>query len=225
MAVAFFLMMAGSYIATFLMGVIENIRGTEITNAIDQQITESSPLSNLILMVILAPIAEEILCRKLIIDRLLPYSEMLAVVISGLIFGLLHGNFYQFFYATFLGILFGVVYVKTGKLIHTILMHMIINFTGSIIADFIGKMSSDLASAPTSINPWDIVAAIYSLSMMVLSICGAVLMISCIRRHKLKKIGDRYLTLSTQFKLGWINAGMITYCAICAVAFFGSLFI
>lgn len=225
LAISFFLMLGGSYIANGLMAIFELLQGSEITNAIDQQITESSPLVNLILIVICAPIVEELICRKLIIDRLLPYSETLAVVMSGLFFGLLHGNFYQFFYAAFLGLLFGYVYVKTGNILHTILMHMIINFTGSIIADYIGKMTSDLASAPTSINPWDIVSVVYSTAMMALAICGGILLLRRIKKEKLKHTGDCYLTLSTQFKLAWANPGTIIYCAACVMMFAGSLYI
>lgn len=225
LAASFFLMMAGSYIAGGLMAVLETVRGTEITNAIDQQITNSSPLLNLVLIVLIGPIAEELMCRKLVIDRLLPYSEVLAVVTSSLIFGLLHGNFYQFFYAAFLGMLFSYVYVKTGNILHTILMHMIVNFTGSIINDFINKMTSDLASAPTSINPWDIIGGIYSLAIMTLAVCGAVLLVRKAKDHGLQKTGDRYLTLSTQFKLAWLNPGMIVYCVICLIMFASSLYI
>lgn len=225
LAISFFLMMAGGYISTGLMAVVEHVMGNEITNAIDQQINQSSPWFNLVVMVLIAPAAEELIFRKLVIDRLLPYSEVLAVVTGGLLFGLVHGNFYQFFYAAFLGLLFSVVYVKTGKIRHTIAMHMIINFTGSIIADFIGKMSSDLASAPTSINPWDIVNMVYSLAMFALAVCGCILLFRNIKSIRLKKTGEHWLTLGTQFKLTWLNAGTITFCVICLLMFVFSLYI
>ena len=225
LAVSFFLMLAGNYIAGGLMTVMEEIRGTEITNAIDQQITQSSPLSNLILIVIIAPIAEELMCRKLIIDRLLPYSEALAVLTGGIFFGLLHGNFYQFFYAVFLGLLFSYVYVKTGNILHTILMHMIINFTGSIITDFINKMTSDLASAPTSINPWEIVGSVYSMAMLTLAVCGGILFFRKIKERDLKKTGERWLTHPTQLRLAWCNSGTITFCVLCLLMFISSLYI
>lgn len=224
LAVSFFLLIAGNYIAGLLMELFEGLRGEQITNQVSAQIDRSSPIFNFILMVIMAPIAEEIMCRKLLIDRLLPFSEFLAVVTSGLIFGLLHGNFYQFFYATFLGMVFGYVYVRTGRILPTILMHMLINFIGSIVSGFLNRMTSELASAPTSINPWDLVAGLYSVSMLVLAICGAILFFRKLSRHGLKKSGDLQLSLSTQFKLSWLNIGMITYCAICVVSFITSLY-
>lgn len=223
LAISFFLMMAGNYIAIGLMDFVETLKGSEITNLIGQQINDSHPLENLILIVLVAPIVEELMCRKLIIDRLLPYSEVLAVIVSGVFFGLLHGNFYQFFYATFLGLLFSIVYAKTGRIGYTIVMHMILNFTGSIIADFIGDITA--AGSATSINPWEIVASIYSAAMLTLAICGAILLLRKIKKLNLKKTGVRYLTLKTQFKLMAGSAGTIVYCIICLLTFISSLYI
>ena len=225
LAVSFFLMYAGSVIATVLMELLSGIRGQEITNAIDKQITTSSPWLNFALVAVIAPIFEEILCRKLVLDRLLPYSEVLAVVTGGLFFGMLHGNFYQFFYATFLGITFSYVYVKTGRLIHSVVMHMIVNFTGSVITDFINKHTGAEALSATSINPWDLVASRYALGMITLSVWGAILLFREIKKKKLSAEGPCKLTLKTQFKLMWGSGGTIAYCVVCGILFITSLFI
>ena len=50
-------------------------------------------------MVICAPILEEYIFRKLIVDRTVKYGQGVAVVLSGLMFGLFHGNLNQFAYA------------------------------------------------------------------------------------------------------------------------------
>ncbi|MDL2236926.1 CPBP family intramembrane metalloprotease, partial [Christensenellaceae bacterium OttesenSCG-928-K19] len=76
---------------------------------------------------ILAPIAEEFIFRKLLIDRLARYGQWVAVFTSALLFGLFHGNFSQFFYAFGAGLVFGYVYIKTGKVWYTMLLHGIIN--------------------------------------------------------------------------------------------------
>ena len=82
---------------------------------------------------ILAPILEELFFRKFLIDRLIKYGEFTSIFLSGLIFGLYHGNFQQFFYATFIGWLLAFVYVRTGNVRNTILIHMIINLGTSVI--------------------------------------------------------------------------------------------
>ena len=64
----------------------------------------------------------------------LPFGEKPAVILSGLAFGLIHGNLTQFFYAFGLGIAFGYIFVKTGKVKYPIILHMIINFLGSVVS-------------------------------------------------------------------------------------------
>ncbi len=82
---------------------------------------------------ILAPIVEEIVFRKFLIDRTYKYGEFVAVLTSGLMFGLFHGNFTQFFFATFMGFVMAYIYIRTGKIWITIAYHMIINLTTSVI--------------------------------------------------------------------------------------------
>lgn len=102
-------------------------------NVVDVVVADSSLWFSTIIMVIIGPVVEEILMRKLVIDRILIFGEKTAVLISGLIFGLIHGNFYQFFYAFALGLIFGYVYVRTGRVRNTIFLHMLINFIGSVL--------------------------------------------------------------------------------------------
>lgn len=225
LAVSFFLLLAGNYISSGLMTVIETVRGTDISNIINNQIVRSSWLMNLIVVSIITPIFEELMFRKLIVDRLLPYSEWLALITSALFFGLMHGNFYQFFYAAFLGMLFSYVYIKTGNILHTIAMHMIINFTGSIIALRINELTSGTIGVSSSINPWAIISGLYSLGALVLAGCGLVFLINRLKKPNLKKTGGRLLTLPTQFRLTWLNAGTIVFLCLCAFMFLSSLFI
>ena len=56
-------------------------------------------------------------------------------------FAFYHGNIYQFCYAFVLGCVFGYVYVKSGKMIYTIVLHMMINFMGSIASVLVVKAS------------------------------------------------------------------------------------
>ena len=86
---------------------------------------------------ILAPIFEELIFRKLLIDRLIKYGEFAAILTSGLLFGLFHGNFQQFFFAAFLGCLWAFVYARTGRIRYTIMMHMIINMSTSAITVYL----------------------------------------------------------------------------------------
>ena len=111
-----------------------SLLGREATNEIEA-ITMASPWwVTLIFTVLLAPVFEELFFRKLVIDRLLPYGELPAILMSGIAFGLIHGNFNQFFYAAAIGMIFGLIYTRTGNILYSISMHMILNFVGGVYA-------------------------------------------------------------------------------------------
>lgn len=86
-----------------------------------------------LIAVLCAPVFEELVFRKLIIDRIRQYGNGTAILISGLLFGLFHGNFTQFFYATMIGLLLAYIYTRTGKIHYTIILHMMLNFWGTFM--------------------------------------------------------------------------------------------
>ncbi len=225
LAIAYLFMMLGSYVANFLMAFIQSLRGEEITNAVSSWITGMHPLILFAVVVVMGPIVEELIFRKWIMDRLLPYSQWLAVLTSALFFGLIHGNFYQFFYATFLGLLFSVVYAKTGKLRYTIAMHMLINFTGSIIAGFLQEAIADLSGATTSISIWHLVSAVYSMGMIALAVCGGIFLFRKAKTLGLSRHGEKELPFRSQLSVALLNWGSILLMGYCLIMFIYSLFI
>ena len=83
-----------------------------------------------------APIIEEMLFRKVLIDRIRKYGDGTAILLSGIFFGLFHGNFMQCFFAAMLGMYFAYIYIRTGKVRYTIALHMIINSMSTIVAGY-----------------------------------------------------------------------------------------
>lgn len=77
--------------------------------------------------VILAPVLEELIFRKALCGRLLPYGKLVAAVVSGMSFGFFHGDPMAFFYASAAGIVFSLVYLETGNVGYAILLHAMIN--------------------------------------------------------------------------------------------------
>lgn len=134
--IAFFMCYALMYvtnvIGTFTTAIFGTLKGDLVDNPIQDILTGLSPLTAFFLMVICAPIVEEYVFRKLIIDRTVQYGQATAILLSGLMFALFHGNFNQFVYAFTLGVFWGFIYVKTGRLIYTVALHMTVNFLGSI---------------------------------------------------------------------------------------------
>ena len=84
-----------------------------------------------VLAVVVAPIFEELVFRKLVLDRVGSFGELPAVLCSALIFGLAHQNAGQFFLAFLLGLLFARIYLRTGNIIYTMLLHFMINLVGT----------------------------------------------------------------------------------------------
>ena len=79
-----------------------------------------------------APIIEEFIFRKLLIDKIAPHGEGIAIITSAMLFGLMHGNFGQFFLAFFLGLLFAIIYTKTRNIKYTMGLHFMINTVASL---------------------------------------------------------------------------------------------
>ena len=125
--ICIFMMYAGNILGTIITVLLQLLPGVSAGNPILGYATDNTLLPKVLFMVILAPVIEEYIFRKQLIDRMHIYGEKLAVVTSALMFGLFHGNLSQFFYAFALGLVFGYVYLKTGKLRYSIGLHMLIN--------------------------------------------------------------------------------------------------
>lgn len=105
----------------------------ENTNQLMELMLGSNFFFRLIVVGILAPIFEELIFRKVLIDHVSVNGYLPAILISGIMFGLFHGNFSQAGFATLIGFLFAFIYVKTGKVIYTIILHMIMNCGTSMV--------------------------------------------------------------------------------------------
>ncbi len=139
------LMSVGNAIGTSLNGFFGAIKGDEITNSTSELIENSPIWLTVIIAVIIGPIIEEFIFRKLMIDRLSRYGAVITIIVSGVSFGLFHGNFYQFFYAALLGMLLAFVTIKTGNWLYSVLLHVIINFFGSVVALPFLKMAEEFS--------------------------------------------------------------------------------
>lgn len=142
--ISFAAMYISNIIGNIFIQIIAKIKQGEITNAITEMTTSNQMWVNILIVVICAPVFEEIIFRKLLIERTAQYGEKLAVLLSGFLFGLYHGNLYQFFYAFVLGCIFAYIFLKTGNLIYSIILHMIINFFGSVVSVSVLKYSGIL---------------------------------------------------------------------------------
>lgn len=230
--ICFCLMYSGNIIGTLLSLALS---GGTAQNTVAEYAMDTNPLKILV-MVILAPVLEEYVCRKQLIDRTRQYGEKTAVLLSALTFGLLHQNLFQFFYAFGLGLVFAYIYTRTGRLRYSVLLHGIINFMGSVLAPLILSMldlealqsmdpnapAEELAALYAQMLPGLMVYLAYFLLLMGTSIAGLVLLIVRCRRLIWKE-AEAQLPKGTAAKTVYLNVGMVLYILLCVFSIVLSL--
>ena len=192
--VCFFVMYAGNLMGIGINLLLEKQAGggnPVMTYAMDEAL-----LPKILFLAILAPLVEETLFRRFLIDRMRPYGERLAVVTSALAFGLFHGNFAQFFYAFGLGLVFGYVYLRTGRLRNSAALHMLINFLGGVLAPALLERGAE-----------DPLYLAYVVGMLTLSLVGLVLFVRQLSRLRFESAPCQ-LPRGSRFKTVYLNPGM-----------------
>lgn len=124
-----------SIITNYLVLFLEQASNQTTTDILQEAATDMPLWLYLLLIGVFAPIGEEFLFRKLLLDRVRPFGDQAAIWITAVAFGLFHTNLYQFFYATALGVLFAGVAVKTGKLWHTVVLHSAVNLGSALFTE------------------------------------------------------------------------------------------
>ena len=126
------LMVIGSMVAGNVTDMINEYLGVVVEDTTSEIIGQTNIWIVILVVVIIGPIFEELIFRKIFIDTLGKYSIGLAVFMSAASFALFHGNLTQVIYTFGAGLILAWVYAKTKKMIYPILLHMFINFFGSI---------------------------------------------------------------------------------------------
>lgn len=208
------IMYTGNLIGVCLMNLVGALRGAPVDSSLDLMLENSSLFMNFLVTVLLAPAIEELLFRKLLIDRTRQFGEGLAVVLSGVLFGLFHGNFYQFFYACGLGFLLAYLYVRTGRLRYPVALHMIINFMGAVIAPLVLRVTERLdledPAAVLQVLPQMLWVSLYGFAILGSAVAGVVLVIVNIKKFRVGA-GECPLPRGHRFGTVFGNVGMILF--------------
>lgn len=217
-------MYGSNLIGTVITTIIGLIKGSAVNNAVLDIATSANMGVTFIYMVICAPLIEEYVFRKLIVDRTARFGQGVAVVVSGVMFGLFHGNLSQFVYATTLGMFFAFIYVKTGKLRYSITLHMIINFIGAIVSVLVlkgihleeymqiaatGDVEALMAFVMKYLSGW-ITYLVYLLFVMATFVTGLILLIVFRKRFVLEP-GEVVIPKGKKFATIFLNFGMLVY--------------
>lgn len=219
------LLIITNLIGTLITTMIGILKGSPIINPVEE-IALNMDLPFLILFTVIgAPIFEELFFRKFLVDRTAQYGEGVSVVISGLMFGMFHGNLSQFPYAFALGAFFAYIYIRTGKIGYTILMHAVINFVGSIVGSLILKYIdlSVYEGILTSTSIEEIFAAltmenmtgvfillVYEMVIMTFVVIGIILWILEFKKFFFKP-AEQDIPKGRCFEASICNKGMLVY--------------
>ena len=232
MLIGIFIMYVGSVISTNILTFLQLLMGDATENPVSTMMESSDWYINLLIVGIIGPIVEEIIFRKLLIDRLSPFGDVVAILFPSLIFGLIHGNLHQLFYAFALGAVFSYIYLKTGKIIYSTILHMFINIFCGVLPSLIFSMPGcdaimDLLNYPTAnieviiqtlaanFLPF-ILFMLYESAMIAMQITGLVLFIINVRRIRLNK-GNVQLPKGRGADVIFFNAGSIALIVVCVI--------
>ncbi|OLS19951.1 MAG: hypothetical protein HeimC3_42770 [Candidatus Heimdallarchaeota archaeon LC_3] len=187
---AFSLVFVFGFIITTLSAIINNIPESsyESITLVSENLTIFNVLLLFILIIILAPIFEEFVFRRILIPLLEGgHGTYGALIISSLCFGLIHtdndlvnGNavfaFIHGVNAIILGLGLGFVYILTRNIIYPILFHGFNNFLPFITQLLLAYLDIDISAEvdPNRLNDYAILS-ILSLLLIVQTIVGLVI--------------------------------------------------
>lgn len=208
--------------------------GLEQSSALGQLMMGSDAFWRILTVGICAPIVEELIFRKLLIDRVAKYGEFVAIMLSGIMFGMFHGNFQQAFFAAGLGMFWAFIYLRTGKIWYTIAMHMVINLTSSVITVYLTQWAltyssyaqdPDFAIAMMNGDPNAVMAGVSSIALVawegflaIFAIVGLILFFVNRKKFKLNP-APVSVKKGTLFTKSHFNGGMILFWIACLILF------
>lgn len=221
-SITMFLMWIGNMAGIVITAGIGSIMQHEVANPINDVINNSGLIANLIIITLIAPIFEELIFRKLLIDRTIKYGGTISVLLSALLFAFFHGNLSQFFYAFLLGGFFAIIYIKTGQIKYTIGLHMIINFMGSVVSLFVSQPLMDLTNG-SPISPAGMFSVLlYILLTLGLTIIGLIYSIKYFNKSKFDG-SEKEIILKNPVDTIILNPGIICFILLMSYTIFTSI--
>ncbi|MCC8151394.1 MAG: CPBP family intramembrane metalloprotease [Lachnospiraceae bacterium] len=220
-----FLTNAGNVVGILVTRILGALAGTSTESALGSYAMDTSVWLQILFMSVVGPFFEELIFRKLLIDRMSCYGGKLAVVTSALMFGLSHGNLSQFFYTFAMGLLCGYIYLKTGRLRYSAGLHMGINFLG-VMESFV---MLSMVSLPDGVGDMTVRQLVMALVMVIgivavvaATIIGLV-MFNRARKTVLYENEPLEIPKGSRFRTAYCNIGMALFVLACVIMFVTSL--
>jgi len=156
--------------------------------AMDPSTNIVSIIALVFVIVIVAPVFEEIWVRGIMYDALKPYGTGMAIIISSIIFGFMHGSLYAFFYTTALGFVLGYIRYATNSLFTVTVLHAMFNSIAAGILVFISlQQITNGENRIVNTFYW-----IYIVAVLALIVIGIVVFISKIPKIRKYKFENQW---------------------------------
>lgn len=211
------------------------------TTAAAESLLDLHPFWLVLFVCVGAPIYEELIFRKALIDRTVRYGEGISIVLSGVFFGLFHGNLPQAMFATVLGSFFAYIYIKTGEIRYTMLLHFMINSVSAVamillrmIMDGMHDFVVDAAwvyhdfekfmKALIQVTGSSIGLLVWLCLVFVLVVAGIVLWIINGKKLLAHPVSSSVLPKGKRFSTAFLNVGVLAFVVIWLVIIGSSLF-
>lgn len=198
-AVCYAVMYYSNLITTIINLIIARLKGSEVVNPIEEIITGSNFWIIIIYASILGPVAEELIFRKFLLDKLRRFGDLPAILITSIAFGLFHMNLSQVLYATAVGMVLAYINVKTNTIRYSIIIHMMLNFIGSGLTLAVFNSGNGIAIGLLS----------FFICMLVIS--GSIILIRNYKNIRLVKT-EKPLVRKRDYIL---NVGTIVFIVLC----------
>lgn len=228
-------MVTGNIISNIITSFLSGVLGYDITNATSDLVLSAPIWIVITVAVIIGPIFEELIFRKYFIDKLGVFGDRCAIIVSSIAFGLFHGNLSQLIYATMMGFVLGYVYTKTRCVKYTALLHILVNFFGTVpvllLSDSFDKLASIAPDAELNAEEAMIMmqSTINVLGFAFLqysfAIAGVALFIYCTvkKKYKVSASCDIALPKSRLVSTVIFNAGTLLFLLISIYQIYTSL--
>lgn len=183
--------------------------------------------------IILSPVLEELLFRKMLLDRFRRYGETLAILVSAVTFGLFHMELGQSLITTAMGMVFAYVYLRSGKIGYCMLLHSACNlFAAGIMQILMSRLSPKVWMAlqgskdiTMRADDWMelLPLALYTLVVYSVVIAGWIVLI----RNRKKTVilpAEEQLEPKQAVRAVFGSVGMVLFAVMSLVMIAGSIF-
>lgn len=133
-------------ISSWIERIAEQGANIELNDPIEVTAADSPQVLWFLSVVIVAPVVEELVFRKMLLTRMRWAGDRAALILSSAFFAVFHGNLQQAAYAFPMGLVIGYLMLRTGNVLYPIICHTCCNLVTGILIPALSE-SHDIISS------------------------------------------------------------------------------